>query len=278
MVSNQNYWFNSSLECLLKKTDQEGEIIPRIRTFLRRGGDINQRHSYGFSLLSVAKAKELDKVVKFLVINKALEQEQDNYFNIGKKISIFSKNPKFITKMQCALYILSRKETGHRLIGKIEKGGHNVVITESPSENECVFANRANAENREIGSPSTIHVTGNSTPGHPYYIVLGHELIHAMHASYGKVFSCSSNEVDRCVWSNNEEYNTIVGFPSKNPKQAKPKITDNALRREHHVRERSTHNGAVETANNFASSLFRSLPTQRTYSNGATLIRCRHRR
>lgn len=275
LAIHQDYWFNSSLDSLLRKTDQKGEIIPRIRTFLKRGGDINQSNSFNLSLLTVAQAKRLDEVVKFLISNKALEQEkQADFFNLGKKIIVFSKNPKFITKIQCALYILSSKETGRLLIDKIEKGRHTVFINDSSTENSCHYDNREDAEKREIGCSSTIYVTGNSWPGYSFFTVLGHELIHAMHASYGTVLPSSLNKSDKCIWSDDEEYNTIVGFPSKTH-EITP--TDNRIRREHNVKERSTHNGTVERVSSQIGSIFRPpLSIQKTYS-GATSIRISRR-
>lgn len=66
MLTNTTYWFNRSMEQLVREADEEGEVIPRIKVFLKREGDINQCDGYGDTLLSRAKVEGLLKVVHYL--------------------------------------------------------------------------------------------------------------------------------------------------------------------------------------------------------------------
>jgi hypothetical protein len=61
----------------------------------------------------------------------------------------------------------------------------------------------------------------------PKHVILFHELTQGYHHLSGK--SATSNFSDPLVWGSDEEYKTIVGFPSKKGKTT-PKITENAFR------------------------------------------------
>lgn len=69
----------------------------------------------------------------------------------------------------------------------------------------------------------------------PKHVVLFHELTHAYHYLSGK----RANTIlsDCLVWKSDEEYKTIMGFPSKK-KKTTPKITENAFRKVENLPER----------------------------------------
>jgi hypothetical protein len=73
----------------------------------------------------------------------------------------------------------------------------------------------------------------------PNYIVLFHELTHAYHVLSGK--RSITTRSDLLIWGSDEEYHTIVGFPSKNSTRTTPKITENAFRRAEGLPERFGH-------------------------------------
>ena len=66
METNSTYWFNRSMDHLIQGANELGEVIPRIKVFLRRDGDINQQDGQGNTLLSKANAAGLFKVVSYL--------------------------------------------------------------------------------------------------------------------------------------------------------------------------------------------------------------------
>ncbi len=63
---NANYWFKSSMDHLVRGANELGEVIPRIKIFLRKQGDLNQSASNGETLLSRARAANLVRVINYL--------------------------------------------------------------------------------------------------------------------------------------------------------------------------------------------------------------------
>ena len=63
---NADYWFKSSMDLLVHGANEQGEVIPRIKIFLRKQGDLNQRDANGATLLSRARAASLVKVINYL--------------------------------------------------------------------------------------------------------------------------------------------------------------------------------------------------------------------
>src|SRR5437773_2386612 len=66
MEANATYWFNSSMNHLVQNANESGEIIPRIKVFLRKQGDINSKDAFGNTLLSKAQTAHLFRVVDYL--------------------------------------------------------------------------------------------------------------------------------------------------------------------------------------------------------------------
>lgn len=63
---NADYWFKSSMNHLVHGANELGEVIPRIKIFLRKQGDLNQRAANGETLLSRAQAANLVRVINYL--------------------------------------------------------------------------------------------------------------------------------------------------------------------------------------------------------------------
>lgn len=70
----------------------------------------------------------------------------------------------------------------------------------------------------------------------PMHVILFHELTHAYHNLSGK--RATSQTTDPIVWESDEEYKTIMGFPSKKKERTKAKITENAFRKVEGLPER----------------------------------------
>lgn len=66
MIVNADYWFKSSMNHLIHGANELGEVIPRIKIFLRKQGDLNQRDANGETLLSRARTANLVKVINYL--------------------------------------------------------------------------------------------------------------------------------------------------------------------------------------------------------------------
>ncbi len=158
----------------------------------------------------------------------------------------------FLDKVKEALKTISEGEVGQRLLKKIGDGKHVVLIKYVSGENST--NSHTNCRIREIGCPSTIQLNGseNSLIGfkaekieNPFFMILVHELIHAYHNSYGK-----SRDQSQCgdIWTNREEYKTIIGHPSKKSHRTKSKISENAIRAEHQLPLRYSHLGFEGTS------------------------------
>ncbi len=156
----------------------------------------------------------------------------------------------FLTKVQEAMAKILEGEVGQRLIRKIGEGQEYVTI---------IHAVDADNTRRDLwppsgGAGSTIQLSGRAKTmldangqeiPHPFFLTVAHELIHAYHNSYGKnkgVICCGNKE----VWTNDEEYKTIIGWPSKNPQlRTRPKISENSIRSEHNLPDRFSHHDKV---------------------------------
>jgi len=69
----------------------------------------------------------------------------------------------------------------------------------------------------------------------PKHVILFHELTHAYHYLSGK--RACSQFCDPLAWESDEEYKTIIGFPSKKNKTT-AKVTENAFRKAEGLPER----------------------------------------
>ncbi len=180
------------------------------------------------------------------------------YHQCGKNIFIQAK-PEFRQIVETALSKIESCEVGKRLIDRINNGKHPVWInlsSKSEHDNLCLAIDD-NYKNPKIGSSSDIFLAlkttkvfdmaGNSYEM-PVFLSLAHELIHAYHNSYGKNAANGDRypTVDLSLWTTKEEYHTIQGFPSKKGSRSRPKITENAIRRELGFHERFSHLGVIK--------------------------------
>lgn len=155
--------------------------------------------------------------------------------------------PEFFNAVLSDLARLEETSIGRRLIKKIE------------STTQKIFIQYREREHLRIGESDHPHVCENVFllyyPGHgdsPYFTSdltiahkpscanLAHELIHAYH--YAKKNDASDRgRADGIVWTRDEEYHTIMGFPSKREGRTIPKVTENALLAEMGLPERFSH-------------------------------------
>jgi len=173
----------------------------------------------------------------------------DDSVVIRKHIVIDRKqNPmSFIELFQDAIDTLEEGDIGKKLIQKIEEGSHNVNIIYSDIFNTAksitCFENATDPSagfSTEITITLQCHVVLNCKAEpieSPFEVVLAHELIHSYHNSYGlnqTLLPMSDTE----VWTNQEEYNTIMGnslIDGPTP------ICENAIRKEQGLPERFSH-------------------------------------
>jgi hypothetical protein len=157
--------------------------------------------------------------------------------------------PDFLGKITQNLRTLESREVGYRLIDRILRASHPVWIyyrdekCHTRWKGDGLFSTRrvrgTTSKNMKF-SPEGAHGTGAEawieldpkaydTAISPFFINLGHELIHAYHIVYGKV------ALLKYGYPQDEEFHTVFGFASKKPHRTQPKISENALRYEHHL-------------------------------------------
>jgi len=239
--------------------DSKFEIIEQITT-------PNKKNYYYFESL------------KHLLPTKEEKSELPELKPIEIFKNIILRNPYdqvFNEKVQEAFKILASGRVGQRLISKIGAGRHQVFILQG-DKSEVTPGFSDNLKGMEESSDRTkgcvsfvrlkldqelvwrysekdrrlqwylkkrieyVHDMNGKPIEIPFFITLAHELIHAYHNTYGKN-KRHEFTMDTRVWSTDEEYKTIVGFPSKKPFRMEPKITENTIRREHRLPERFGH-------------------------------------
>lgn len=157
----------------------------------------------------------------------------------------------FKAMVKSSLEALEKTAVGRRLLKKIERGSHPIFITSGSETCSSTDSDQHGATIRGKGVPTFIFYSGLnatyiSSEGrsvlYPNFVTLGHELIHSLHNSYGKSAK-KGIQCDRIVWSTDEEYKTIMGFPSKTGTKKEPKITENAILSALGLPERISHYG-----------------------------------
>lgn len=156
----------------------------------------------------------------------------------------------FMLAIENDLRKIASQPVGARLLEKIKQGAHPVFIhyhtekwTSKPysHENKCKKGVGCSTTVFACLSDKTRIIDYTLAPCQtPSYISLAHELIHAYHNSYGRNRQNHPFQ-DTEIWKNAEEYNTIVGYPSKKPRFSNLKITENNIRKEHSLPLRLTH-------------------------------------
>lgn len=180
------------------------------------------------------------------------------YIKVTNNIIICPNQPaEFIQAVQEATVTLASGPTGKRLLDKISKSSH-VVWIKLGSLSETTFYDALGAVTKGKGSDAEIRLSqtalavidiyGNETES-TFFLDFAHELIHAKHGFDGKNLTMGM-VADKQMWHDDEEYQTEYGIPSKKDKQrTQPKITENAIRQEHHFPPIYTHLYAQELKN-----------------------------
>lgn len=167
-------------------------------------------------------------------MNNTIELKTNIYIYVEQNKEL---NQKFENSVRSSIDSLESLQIGKRLLEKIAKSTHPILIKASTGEWRCMAVDGKSACTLGKGSASVISYSVElpsyltitlATATRPTFINFAHELIHAYHNSKGK---CADNlhTVDRMVWTDDEEYKTIMGPESKNPNRKTPKITENAI-------------------------------------------------
>jgi hypothetical protein len=157
--------------------------------------------------------------------------------------------PGFREKILKAIQRLLTVTTGRQLINNLESGGHDVTIQPDPAvranANSTATTNDAlrSGTTPGTGATSTLSIDPNQSNrtqrafdrdgnpiSFPFFINLGHELIHAMHNQRGENDQTNGAPSDP-AYDDREEEQTIDG----------PGISENALRRQFGFRRRFGH-------------------------------------
>lgn len=177
---------------------------------------------------------------------------RSDYVRVGEKLYVLGKeNKDFVERVKKDVAKLGTKEVGKRLLTKIGKGKHIVYISYHPEKHTAQPLDYANSMRRGVGCSTLItypsidkEYMGADTkpiPG-PSWARFAHEAIHAKNNSYGKSCGMTQERGDKEIWTHDEEIHVIVGFPSKKEeKRTRPKITENAILREHNLPVRFSH-------------------------------------
>lgn len=187
-----------------------------------------------------------------------------NRHQIRPNICVDTNDVRFLKQVDSDLTLLESQEVGKRLITRISGGKHAVYISKGISD-EAIALDSLAARTRGVGCSSKItyslkadQLVDSRGKVHttPAFLGLAHELIHAYHSANGKNARTEDlAECSRSWWSNREEIHTIKGFPSKNPSRSKPKISENAIRKEHGYPERFGHISALDDSKMQSSPL-----------------------
>ena len=160
----------------------------------------------------------------------------------------------FFTRLQDAVATLFSQPVGRRLLIKIAFAKHRVSVWYSADRSRTSAMEHCLASNRDVGTSSRILLSDKHMHVHnskkeyiemPFFIEFAHELIHAYHHIYGK--ERDTKTVDKELWSNDAEFYTIAGgktdVDEPSQYQVKPKISENAIRKEHGLCARFGHHG-----------------------------------
>lgn len=132
------------------------------------------------------------------------------------------------------LVLINNTFTGRRLLMKISHCSDRIFISHGKIHGvKCIPAKADKSSFVMI----TYSLEDDTTPS---FIKLAHELIHAYHYMRGKNLNKCA-KADASKWLNDEEYQTIVGFPTKKKDRIYPKITENSIRLEAEFRPRTSY-------------------------------------
>lgn len=148
--------------------------------------------------------------------------------------------PNFSSQVKELIEHIDSNPIGHRLLEKISQcTSHHINILHSSKDLTISSSSKKHViVNCSLTNLSCFSSRGETIPI-PNYVVLFHELTHAYHVLYKK--RSVTHQADPLIWASDEEYHTIMGFPSKNPGRTTPKITENAFRKAEGLPERFGH-------------------------------------
>ena len=143
----------------------------------------------------------------------------------------------FFEQAEEALLKIHELNIGKRLFERIAKVDFPVTINyRKGCMGLCVVQGCANALNVAIKIDFNTAVTypDLNLQEHilPSFVSLAHELIHAMHHTTDT--NCAGDRADKLIWTDDEEYNTMVGF-------TEDAITEHAFERELRIPLRLSH-------------------------------------
>ena len=271
--ASQSQW-ETELEALISRLDQltPGTSDPCLNTDLEAFfPKLQQNGFFGTQTpLTWAISKEIECLVSWLLEHGARADQEDgtkktplSYEAAPLNLDIMELLIRHITLPDSELirpniYLLNQpnipsnfREMVHSSLERLEKtrkDSHLVLITYDPTNTRNCH-NLFDSTSAGKGSSTLIFYSGlessyfsadGTSVTQPNFVGLAHELMHAHHASKGKAADLGT-ECDMMVWTHDEEYKTIVGFPSKNPARKTSKITENALLAELGLLERIGH-------------------------------------
>jgi NleD-like pathogen effector protein (putative zinc metallopeptidase) len=158
--------------------------------------------------------------------------------------------PSFVDQVKADLNLVETNPIGKRLIEKIGKLSHKICIKYATNGRFCDPLIELAATTPGKGCSSIIwyslseHGTSISYQCEPIqtprFVDLAHELIHGYLNGRGK--TAKSNHCDIIAWSNDREYQVIMGLPSKKLKNRTiPKITENNFRIAQGLQQKFSH-------------------------------------
>lgn len=162
--------------------------------------------------------------------------------------------PGFDTAVRDVIARIASRPIGKRLLDKIAKANHVAWLTIG-ERSETTFYDALGAVTKGKGSDAEIRLSlvtramisfDVKEAESPFFIDCVHEFIHLYRGFYGKNRSMG-NVACKELWQDDDEYETMVGFPSKKDRErTKPKITENTIREEHSLPQVYTHLFASE--------------------------------
>lgn len=172
-----------------------------------------------------------------LSFENKLESWQRDPFEIHDNILYPSENGESLYyELLPSFQLIQKNPIGQRLLEKIEDLIGTIYLTKSNENQAIYFKNKKIVVITLTFKNSLFYTIDGVIRPTPFYVIFFHELIHAYHFLSGKnAKTCSTDPI---LWESDEEYKTIIGFPSKKSFRNKPKITENSFRKADNIPER----------------------------------------
>lgn len=244
-INDGEYLQNQPIPTYSEDIDASSNRIKRLKLDVQNEKE-KKTNDYELSN-NINKYENNNGCIQKFKINESDHLITENFNLWGDKIVVTKDSPIwFVKKLQTAINKIALKTVGRRLLDKIESKPYTVWIRHhTENDSYACFPDE--------DGPSVVRLTGLvedpscSKEGNPiktpFFITLAHELIHAYHNSCGKDAGnkkVSDNEIINFIWSNLEEFNTIMGS-TLNPQRKNIKVSENAIRAEHNIPIRYSH-------------------------------------